>query len=115
MLAAATFPSSGRPLQSGGFGEGVCVGLEIPTTGGAHGVTHRFPAVAVTVEVAVLQLHDGVLGVLGSEGDVYLTGSGRVGLDLPAEVDVPAEGHTVGRLVDHNGAQRFSAPLVPRR
>ena len=43
------------------------------------------------------RLDAGALGRLGDEPDLNLAGLGRVGLDLPLRVDVPADQNAVGR------------------
>src|SRR5207244_11447845 len=60
---------------------------------------HPRPAVAVALEVAVRELDAGPVGRLRDEADLYLARLLGVGLDLPVEVDVPAEDEPVRRLV----------------
>src|SRR5204863_9485029 len=57
------------------------------------------PAVAVAVEVAVLELDSRSVGRLGQEADLDLARLREVGLDLPVRVDVPGEHETIRRLV----------------
>src|SRR6185436_4120913 len=83
----------------------VCVPAEVepPAIGGGNAVAGGFPALAVTVEMTVLQLDAGALVVLGDEPHLDLAALARVGLDLPVGRDVPAEDDAVGRLVGEHG------------
>src|SRR4051794_2780149 len=117
--ASTTCPATGSstcgdisPLCSSGRRErrsvrrreqrGVPVEVERPALVPAHGVAHGRPAAAVPVEVAVLEFHAGALRCLGDEPDLDLARQLRVGLELPAQADVPAEGDAVRRLVDEH-------------
>jgi len=68
----------------------------------ADRVAHAFPPVAMPVEVPVGQHDPGAAGRELGEGDLDLAGALRVGLDLPLEVDVPAETDPDGRFVGEN-------------
>src|SRR5947209_9864496 len=81
-----------------------------PAVRRADGVTHPLPAVAVAVDVAVLELDACAVGAFGDETDLDLARPVRVRLDLPPQVDVPTEDDTVGRLVgEHPRPAAFAA------
>src|SRR5580693_178373 len=64
---------------------------DLPAPVRADRVAHRLPAVAVAVDVTVLELDPRTRRAVGDEPDLYLTRPGRVGLDLPLHRDVPTE------------------------
>src|SRR5215813_3459940 len=102
------FASLTRSAPGGDFGEAG----QAPA--GADGVAHLLPALAVSFEVAVGEHHPGAGGLLGGEGDLDLAGLGRVGLQLPAQVDVPAEADPVRRVVgEHPGPAALAAVGAP--
>src|SRR5262245_16954103 len=70
-----------------------------PAVVAAHAGADAFPAVAVTLEVAVLEFDPGSLGGVGDESHLDFAGLGEIGLDLPPRVDVPAEHDPGWRLV----------------
>src|SRR5207237_9998160 len=76
--------------------------VERPALVVGDSLTYAFPTVTVAVEVAVLDLDSGPFGSLGTEADLPLAGLRRVGLDLPVRVDVPAEHHSLRRIVDQD-------------
>src|SRR5207249_7748136 len=92
----------GEPLQ-----------VQRPTSVGAHRVALALPALAVPIELAVLQLDPRPLGALGDEAHLDLTGLLEIGLDLPLRVDVPAEHDTVRRLVGEHSGPSALAPVDP--
>src|SRR4051812_39070542 len=55
--------SAGQPLRQSPQ-------ADAPTLGRADGVAHLLPALAVAVDVAVLELHPGAVGALGDEADL---------------------------------------------
>src|SRR5437588_8587101 len=73
--------------------------VERPTVAASDAFGHALPAVAVAVEVAVLELDSRSIGRLRDEADLDLTRLREVGLDLPVRVDVPGEDETIWRLV----------------
>src|SRR5690349_14343127 len=77
---------------------------QVPAVGRADGVAHALPTVAVAVEVAVLELDEGSLRRLRGEPDLHLAALLGVGLDLPAEIDVPADEDPGGRLVGQHAS-----------
>src|SRR4051794_9550896 len=70
---------------------GVAAEVEAPALRGGDAVTGAFPALAVAVEMAVLELHAGALLVLRGEPHLDLAALVGVGFDLPVGRDVPAE------------------------
>ena len=82
-------------------GEQIRESLQVkrPPLGATDRGAHAFPALAMTIEVSVLELDARPLRSLGDEPDLDLAGLLEVGLQLPARADVPAEDHPVGRLV----------------
>jgi hypothetical protein len=88
-------------VPAGRSGAALGGGLEVVEVrpAGADRVAHALPALAVAVEVAVFERDPRAVGRLGDEGDGDLARLGRVGLDLPAGVDVPAEDEEGGGLV----------------
>src|ERR1700733_2718966 len=77
----------------------VSLQVERPAAVASDGVAHRGPAVAVPVQIAMLELDPGALCGLGDEPDLDLAGLRRVALQLPLRADVPAEHQPVRRLV----------------
>src|ERR1700736_3699955 len=73
--------------------------VERPALVAVDSFANAFPAFAVPVEIAVLDLDPGPLGSLGHETYLPLADLGRVGLDLPVRADVPTEHDTPRRLV----------------
>src|SRR5579871_5957231 len=86
---------------------------EAPAVGRADGGEHLLPALAVTVDVPVLQRDAGGVRALGGEGDLDLARLREIGLDLPGGSDVPAEHDPVRRLVgQHAGPAALTAVLA---
>src|SRR2546423_15327735 len=83
-----------------------CVGEQPQPTGPAarraDGVADLLPALAVAVEVAVLELDARAIGRLADEAHLDLARLLEIGLELPLRVDVPADDEPVGRLVDEH-------------
>jgi MFS family permease len=93
LLARENFESLGgdklgEPLQ-----------VERPASLAPDPFADPFPAVAVAVDVAVLELHARALRCLGYEPHLDLARPLVVGLDLPLLIQVPAEDDPVRRLV----------------
>src|SRR5262245_23461156 len=84
----STRHSLGEPLQ-----------VERPAFVARHTGAHAFPAFAVALEVAVLELDPSAVRCLGDEAHLDLARLGEVGLDLPLRADVPTEHDSVRRLV----------------
>src|SRR3954451_18464906 len=96
---------AGTGARSASCGEqgGVPVQVERPSGVVGDSVTDGLPAVAVPVEVAVLELDAGALRGLGDELHLDLAGVVRIRLDLPLRADVPAEHDAGGRFVGEDG------------
>src|SRR5262249_59721425 len=93
-------------------GEAVGVALEVqrPALVAGNALADAFPAVAVAVEAAVLDLYPGALRGFGGEADLPFAGLHEVGLDPPVRADVPAEQDAVRRVVGkHAGPSAFAA------
>src|SRR3954451_6909796 len=90
--------SSRRLLSSGRDLLGEPIQVERPALIAAHALALLLPAVAVAVEVAVLELDASAIRRLGDEAHLDLAGLVGIGLDLPLRTDVPAEQNPVGRL-----------------
>src|ERR1700737_2246422 len=101
LAGAADLDGRDPRLSSARLGDdsGVLVQVERPALVAVDAFANPFPAFAVAVEVAVLDLDPGPFGSLGHEPYLPLADLGRVGLDLPVRADVPTEHHTAGRLV----------------
>lgn len=56
-----------------------------PAPGGADGVAHALPTVAVAIEVAMFELDPGPGPALGLEAHLDLARLRRVGLELPSQ------------------------------
>src|SRR5262249_45758958 len=65
----------------------------------AHGVAHRLPTGAVTLDVAVLELNPRAIGANRREAHFDLAGLVVVGLELPLHTDVPTDHKPARRLV----------------
>src|ERR1700730_14261697 len=103
-LAGAKWPASSSSVLADETrlpGQHVCESVEIerPPVGCVDAVADRFPTVAVSVEVPVLELDTCAVRRLGLESHIDLAGSLGVGLDLPLRADVPADHDSVRRLV----------------
>ena len=61
----------------------------------------------------MLELHAGALGRLRDEPHLDLAGKCRIALELPAEVDVPAEHDALGRLVGEHPRPAALAAVDP--
>src|SRR4029453_10707163 len=84
--------------------------IERPTLITLNAAAHAFPTFAVTFEVTVLKLQPGPTRRLGDEPDFPFTGPVRIGFDLPARADVPAQKHAVRRLKSqHTRPAAFAA------
>src|SRR2546423_9007072 len=70
-----------------------------PAAGRADGVADLLPALAVPIEVAVLELDARAIGALADEAHLDLARLLEIGLELPLRADVPADDEAVGRLV----------------
>src|SRR4051794_26976481 len=90
--------SSSSPSALRGDQFGVALQVQRPAVARADAVARAFPAGAMAVEVAMLELDPRPLGRLGDEADLDLAGLVRIGLDLPPRADVPAEHETIRRL-----------------
>src|SRR5438046_607908 len=91
--------SRGR-LGSGSLGE--ALEPDPPAAGRADGIAHLLPAIAVAVQLAVFEVDARASVTFGREANLNLAGPLEVGLDLPLEVDVPAEHEQRRRLVCEN-------------
>src|SRR5689334_20669761 len=92
-------PGGSPGSAAGGEESGVAVQVERPALVGRDAVSDRFPARAVPVEVAVLELDARALRRLGDEPDLDLAGVVGVGDELPVRADVPAEDDALVGLV----------------
>src|ERR1700722_11716958 len=105
---------SSRPIRviSINLRGAVAVGGKIQRPAGvtAHVFTRAFPAVAVTIKVAVLELDSGAIRRLGDEPHLDLARLVEVGLDLPVRADVPTEHDPVRRLVGNHASPLALAP-----
>src|SRR5438094_3511855 len=70
-----------------------------PAAGRPDGVAHLLPALAVAIEVPVLELDARAVGRLADEAQLDLARLVEVGLELPLRADVPADDEAVRRLV----------------
>src|SRR5438477_1035852 len=70
-----------------------------PATRRADRVTHPLPALAVALQVTVLELDAGAIRSLRQEAHFDLARLLEVGLELPMRADVPADHEPVRRLV----------------
>src|SRR5215207_9038398 len=73
--------------------------VERPAALGVDRAALALPALAVAVEVAVLEFDTCALRGLGDEANLHLARLLEVGLDLPLRGDVPAEHDPVRRLI----------------
>ena len=92
--ASAASAASGSPAPSGASARGltprrrsgdrgvVRERLQVPALGGADGVAHPLPPVAVAVEMPVFELHERPARTLGGEPHLDLAGARRIGLEL---------------------------------
>src|SRR5947209_428686 len=78
---------------------GVPLQVKGPALAAAHALAQALPALTVAVEVAVLELDPRALVGLGDEADLHLAGPLQIGLELPVGAYVPADHHSVRRLV----------------
>src|SRR4051794_3803456 len=90
---------------------GVALEVERPPVGSRYAVAHPLPALAVAVEVAVLELDARAVGGLRDEAHFDLAASVGVGLRLPVRADVPAEHDAVRRLVSEDTSPSALAPV----
>src|SRR5207237_2629115 len=90
-------PALAPPSAPGALGE--ALEADLPTLGRADCVAHLLPALAVAVEVAVLELDARSARDFGHEAHLDLAGALRIGLELPLQADVPADDEAVGRFV----------------
>src|SRR5438132_8176399 len=77
---------------------GVALEVERPALGAGDALADALPALAVTVEVAVLELDARALRCLGDEAHLPFTRRGGIALQLPGRADLPAHEHPVRRL-----------------
>jgi hypothetical protein len=100
LRAAARTPQQlGVPLQ-----------VDRPAFVTGDAFAYPFPALAVAVEVAMLDLDSRPVGRLGDEAHLHLARFRRVGLDLPGRADVPAEHRAVRWLIgEHAGPTPLAA------
>src|SRR5205807_1867583 len=84
--------------QSAFLGKQVGVSLQVkrPALISGHALADALPALAVALEVAVLDLDPRALRGFGDEPYFPLTRFQQVVLDLPARADVPAQQHSAG-------------------
>src|SRR5262249_8720688 len=75
------------------------------------GVPHPLPALAVSVEVAVLELDAGPLRRLRDEAELDLARPRRVLLRLPVGVDVPAEDDSRRAVENEDSRPAGDAPV----
>ena len=64
---------------------------EVPSLRRTDGAAHLLPAVAMTIEVAVLELDSSAVSAVGGEAHLDLTRARRIRFELPLQVDVPAD------------------------
>jgi hypothetical protein len=89
---------------------GESVEVEAPALVAVDSFADAFPAVAVAVEVAVLELDARAVRGLGDEAHLDFAGPVWVGLELSVGADVPAEDDPVRRLVgEHTGPAALAA------
>src|SRR3954467_7564861 len=92
---------------------GVSPQVERPTLISGHALADALPALAVAVEVAVLDLDPRTLRGFGDEPYLPLARFQRVVLDLPLRADVPAQQQPVGRVVGEHPRPAAHAPVNP--
>src|SRR6266545_2302044 len=111
--------SSPRPaglMQSSALpGKQLAVALQIerPALIPGHALADALPALAVAVEIAVLDLNPRALRGFGDEPYFPLAGFQRVVLDLPSRADVPAQQQPAGRLIGEHPRPAANAPVNP--
>ena len=89
--AVASTAEPAQPSALLGKQAGVSLQVERPTLISGHAVADALPALAVAVEVAVLDLDPRALRGFGDEPHFPLARFQRVVLDLPLRADVPAQ------------------------
>src|SRR4051812_30945401 len=92
-------PVEMRPSRLAGHQVGIPLEVQRPTLIAGNSVALAFPAFAVALQIAVLDLDAGAVSRLGGEAHFPLAGPGRICLDLPLRADVPTQEHSVWRLV----------------
>jgi spermidine/putrescine-binding protein len=92
---------------------GVPLQVERPTLIGGHALADALPALAMAVEIAVLDLDPRALRGLSDEPHFPLARFQRVFLDLPLRADVPAQQHPAGRLVGQHPRPAAYAAVNP--
>src|SRR5215207_7373909 len=85
--------------------------VERPAALGVDRAALALPALAVAVEVAVLEFDTCALRGLGDEANLHLARLLEVGLDLPLRGDVPAEHDPVRRLIGEHARPLALAPI----
>src|SRR5262249_19805083 len=89
---------------------GVALQVHRPAVAGSDAVALAFPARAVTVEVAMVELDPRAFRRLGNETHLDLTRLLQVRFDLPLRADVPAEHDAVRGLErEHAGPLALAA------
>src|SRR4051812_1591820 len=92
---------------------GVATQVERPALGPGDAVADVLPALAVAVEMTMLELDTRAPRRLGDEAHLPLARSGGIGLEPPGPGNVPAHHHAVRRLVGEHAREAALASVDP--